>query len=107
MTSEPLYSMDLREQKKNAYKIAPFYEKKTKQTNWLIYQKCITSVPEDLCGHDKTWGFRTDLDITCQESNIPKGVFEVSELLIGQGFNRRSVDGPVTNNIRNSSSFFQ
>ena len=61
----------------------------------IQYVEEAARVPEDLCGHDETWGLGTDLDVACQESNISKSVFKVSELLIGQGFDGRGVDGPV------------
>lgn len=61
-----------------------------------VYFIDVQRLPEDLCGHDEAGGLGTDLDVARQESDVPKGVLKVSELLIGQGFDRRGVDGPVT-----------
>lgn len=56
----------------------------------------MTSVPEDLCGHDEAGRFWADLDVARQEPHVSEGVLKVSELLVGQRFNWRGVDGPVT-----------
>lgn len=82
MTSDPLYSMDL-------------------QKDVFVYFSSLTQIllafiPEDFCGHDETRRLRTELDVTCQQPNIPKGVLKVSELLIGQGLDRGRVDGPIS-----------
>lgn len=68
-------------------------------SNWIKKRDLISKAskgPEDLRGHDETRRLRTDLDVACQESYVSEGVFKVSELLIGQSFDRRGVDGPVT-----------
>lgn len=67
-----------------------------------MYKKA-ARVPEDLGGHDETRRLGTELDVARQEANVSKGVFKVSELLIGQGFDGRGVDGPIKRRKEESS----
>lgn len=79
--------MDLKESNKLSEK---YLDLKTMSINNIRTAR----VPEDLSGHDETRGLGTELDVARQEADVSKGGFEVSELLVGQGFDGRGVDGP-------------
>ncbi len=55
------------------------------------------STPEYLSGHDETGGSSVDLNIPSQQANTftTKCQAKVTELLIGESFNRRGIDGPA------------
>jgi hypothetical protein len=59
----------------------------------------VQHAPENLRGHDQTWGFRVNLYVACENSNSGRcgggageGRFEVAEFLIREGFDRRCID---------------
>lgn len=55
--------------------------------------RCPQSSPEDFCGHDEAGGFWMQLNIPSQQPNVPEGVLEIPELLVGKRFDRGSVNG--------------
>jgi hypothetical protein len=56
----------------------------------------VKHAPENLGCHDQAAGFRVDLYISCEDSNIIKNLPEVSELLVTQCLYWRGIYGSIS-----------
>ncbi|RUS89107.1 hypothetical protein EGW08_003115, partial [Elysia chlorotica] len=54
--------------------------------------RAVKILPQNFCGHDEAGCSLVELYVPCDQSNIAKGQFEISELLVRQSFDRGRIN---------------